>query len=149
MTLAPNFRTTIDCGCGCGAHGTPRTRAWANGTTCVQRKCRCARCLGSRNSTSGKRKPNKSRKVLGLVGANTTHEEHWGGPIRTEHKSGAQVGPIWTRYQAARNQSEAARPIGDIRPFAMVAHPKGTSEFLVIVSSDQLADFLEAYGGAL
>jgi hypothetical protein len=90
---------------------------------------------GKRNRTKGDSQARKSRKLLGLVGANSRHEEHLGGPLRMEAKAGAQVGPIWTRFQAARAQSEAARPIGDHRPFVMAAHPDGTSEFLLVVSS--------------
>lgn len=55
--------------------------------------------------------------------------------MRMEAKAGKQVGPIWTRFQQARAQSEQARPVGDTRPFVMAAHPDGTSEFVLLVSS--------------
>lgn len=90
---------------------------------------------GKRNRSKGDSKARKSRKLLGLTGANTRHEEHLGGPYRYEAKAGAQVGPIWTRFQQARAQSEASRSIGDHRPFVMAAHPDGASEFVLLVSS--------------
>ena len=90
---------------------------------------------GKRNRSKGDREERKAGSLLGATGANTRHEEHRGGLIRYESKAGAQVGPIWTRFQAARAQSEQSRSIGDHRPFAMVASPDGTSEQLVIVSS--------------
>jgi len=72
------------------------------------------------------------------------HEEFLGGTIRTEVKSGAQVGPIETRYSAAEKQSEAQRPFGDHRPFCMVAMPKGTSDGLVLVRLSVLHEFAAA-----
>jgi hypothetical protein len=123
-----------DCGCGCGTFGTLK-KPWRDGTRCVQRSCQCHRCMGKNNRRKGDSKARQSRKLLRLTGANTRHEEHLGGPVRYESKAGAQVGPIWTRFQAARVQSEQARAIGDHRPFVMAAHPDKTSEFLLIVSS--------------
>lgn len=131
------------CGCGCDAFGTLR-RPWSDGTRCV-RGCPCSRCMGKRNRAKGDAKARKARQVLGLTGVNTRHEEHWGGPLRVESKAGKQVQPIWTRYQAARSQSEAARPIGDTRPFVMVAAPDGVSEFLLVVSSADWTDVVDAY----
>ena len=123
-----------ECGCGCGAFGALK-KPWRNGTRCVQRACHCPRCTGKNNRRKGDSNARQSRKLLGLVGANSRHEEHWGGSLRMEAKAGAQVGPIWTRFQAARAQSEQSRAIGDHRPFVMAAHPDGTSEFLLVVSS--------------
>ena len=90
---------------------------------------------GKRNRSKGDRAEKKAAGLVGATGANTRHEEHRGGPVRYESKEGAQVGPIWTRFQEARAQSEVARPIGDHRPFVMIASPVGTSEQLLIVSS--------------
>ena len=67
--------------------------------------------MGKRNRSKGDSKARVARKALGLTGANTRHEEHWGGGLRVEVKAGAQVGPIWTRFRDARNQSEVQRPI--------------------------------------
>lgn len=107
--------------------------------------CPCGRCRGRRNRAKGDRKAAKARKALGIAGANTRHEELWGGPLRIESKAGAQVKPIWTRYQAARAQSEVARPIGDNRPFVFTASPDGTSEQLFVVSSTDWDQVCHAY----
>lgn len=90
---------------------------------------------GKRSRSKGDREERKAARLLGATGANTRHEEHRGGPLRYESKAGAQVGPIWTRFQSARAQSEQSRSIGDHRPFVMVAAPDGTPEQLLIVSS--------------
>lgn len=87
---------------------------------------------GKRNRSKGDAKARRARKALGISGANTRHEEHWGGAFRVEVKAGKQVEPIWTRFHAAMVQSEQARPIGDPRPFLMVAMPDGTTDGLVI-----------------
>lgn len=61
------------------------------------------------------------------------NEELWSGPWRVEVKSGAQVGPIATRYLSAEAQMEAAKRIGDTRPGFVVAMPSGWgSEGLLI-----------------
>ena len=100
---------------------------------------------GGRNRRKGDEKARKARRLLRLVGANTRHEELLGGPVRVESKAGAQVGLIWTRYRDARLQSEAARPLGDHRPFVMTAHPDGAPEFLVLVSSKDWDQVVAAY----
>ena len=93
---------------------------------------------GKRNRSKGDSKARRARKVLGIAGANSRHEEHWGGLLRVEIKAGSQVGPIATRFDAARRQSEAARSLGDVRPFAMIAMPDGTRDGIVLMS---LEDF--------
>lgn len=93
---------------------------------------------GKRNRAKGDGKARKARKALGLVGVNSRHEEHWGGAFRVEVKAGAQINPIFTRYRLAEHQSEVARPLGDIRPFVMVAMPDGESDGLVVM---RLSDF--------
>ena len=62
---------------------------------------------------------------------------------RVEMKAGKQVGPIHTRFELARLQSEEARPMGDARPFLMVAMPEGTSDGIVLM---RLSDFVDTYG---
>jgi hypothetical protein len=94
--------------------------------------------MGKRNRLKGDSKARVARKALGIGGSNTRHEEHWGGGLRIEVKAGAQVGPIWTRFRDARNQSEVHRPIGDHRPFVMVAMPDGQKSGLIIISLDDL-----------
>lgn len=125
------------CGCGCDRYGTLKAPNRA-GVRCVRGCNACASCRGKNNRRKGDRRAAKARKTLGLIGANSRHEEHYGGPVRYENKAGAQVGPILTRYLAARAQSEAARPIGDNRPFVFSASPDGVSYDLFIVRSDEL-----------
>lgn len=98
---------------------------------------------GKRNRAKGDAKARRARKMLGIGGANTRHEELWAGAVRVEVKSGAQIEPIATRYFAAERQSEAQRPIGDIRPFVMVAMPDGTRVGLCVLRLDVLGMFLE------
>jgi hypothetical protein len=131
-----------DCGCGCGAWGTLKKPNRA-GIRCVSHQCKCNSCRGKINRTKGDRKAAVARKQLGAMGANSRHEEHWGGALRIEAKAGAQVGPILTRYLAAKNQSEAARAIGDNRPFVMAAMPdKGPG--LLVIELDELAQIVAA-----
>lgn len=108
---------------------------------------------GKRNRTKGDSKARVARKKLGLVGANSRHEEHWGGALRVEIKAGAQVKPIETRFSSAQAQSEAARPIGDNRPFVMVAMPDDTTDGIVLMKLSDFAqllaladDFADHYG---
>jgi hypothetical protein len=99
---------------------------------------------GKRNRAKGDSKARRARKQLGIQGANTRHEELWGGDLRVEVKSGAQVAPIWTRYLLAENQSKQAKPIGDARPFALIAMPDDTREGLVVM---RLSSFAQLFGG--
>ena len=131
-----------ECGCGCGAFGTLKKPNRA-GVRCVNRTCVCPSCRGKRNRTKGDRKAATARKALGAMGANSRHEEHWGGGLRIESKAGAQVGPIFTRYLAAKTQSEASRAIGDNRPFVMAAMPdKGPG--LLVMEIDELEQIVAA-----
>lgn len=97
---------------------------------------------GKRNRAKGDSKARRARKMLGIAGVNTRHEELWGGALRVEMKAGAQISPIVTRYRAAEQQSEQARSIGDIRPFVLVAMPDGESDGLAVMRLSVLADLL-------
>jgi hypothetical protein len=97
---------------------------------------------GKRNRAKGDAKALKARKALGIGGANTRHEELWGGAFRIEVKAGAQIQPIATRFDKAEAQSEQHRPIGDNRPFLMVAMPDGTSDGIVLGRLSQLGELL-------
>jgi hypothetical protein len=77
-----------------------------------------------------------------LGGYLTRHEENWGGLFRTEVKAGAQVGPIFTRFQLAERQSYAAKALGDIRPFIMVAMPDGTTKGIVLMDLDAFSELI-------
>ena len=86
-----------------------------------------------------------ARRKLGLAAtgnAGSRHEEHWSGALRIEAKAGAQVQPIATRFYAAKSQSDAAKALGDIRPFAMVAMPDGKSDGIVLMTLDEFSELL-------
>jgi len=106
--------------------------------------CGDPRARGKRNRAKGDSKARRARKRLGITGANTRHEEHWGGHLRLEVKSGNQVEPIATRFNAAEKQSAQAKAIGDIRPFVMVAMPDGTQDGIVLM---RLSEFALLFGG--
>lgn len=102
---------------------------------------------GKRNRAKGDSKARRARKVLGITGVNSRHEEHWGGLLRVEVKAGAQVGPIATRYESARAQSDAARALGDVRLFAMIAMPDGSRDGVVLMSLEDFGMLLQALEG--
>lgn len=99
---------------------------------------------GKRNRAKGDSKARRARKILGIAGANTRHEELWGGAFRVEIKAGAQVSPIATRFNLARTQSEQSRSIGDPRPFIMVAMPDDQTDGIVLM---KLSEFGNLFGG--
>ena len=104
------------------------------------RGCSDPSARGRRNRTKGDSKARRARKKLGLGGHLTRHEENWGGYFRTEVKAGAQVGPIFTRFRLAERQSNAAKALGDIRPFIMVAMPDGTTDGIVLMSLSEFSE---------
>lgn len=132
-----------------------QTRPWQckNAVSSCTRSKPCKSCLGARNRRSGMRKQREARKALeALTGARAAtfvgqlgNEESWTGlPLRVEVKSGAQVGPIWTRYAAAESQSEATRPSGNTDPFCMVAMGQKTTDGLFICRLSKLGDAVHA-----
>jgi len=104
------------------------------------RGCGDPSARGRRNRIKGDSKARKARKKLGLGGHLTRHEENWGGAFRTEVKAGVQVGPIATRFWAAKLQSDAAKALGDIRPFVMVAMPDGTARGIVLMDLEEFSE---------
>ena len=106
------------------------------------RGCSDPAARGRRNRTKGDSKARRARKKLGLGGHLTRHEENWGGAFRTEIKAGAQIGPIATRFTQARAQSDAAKAVGDIRPFVMVAMPDGTTKGIVLMDLDEFSELV-------
>lgn len=132
------LKDKTDCACGCGLFGTPRKKPEGH-----IRGCECPRCRGQRNRAKGDAKARKARKTLGIAGANTRHEELWGGDLRVEVKAGAQVKPVATKFYLAEAQSEQHRAFGDHRPFALIAMPDGTSDGLVVM---RLSAFAELFG---
>lgn len=109
------------------------------------RGCSDPAARGKRNRTKGDNKARMARRKLGLAAtgnAGSRHEEHWSGALRIEAKAGAQVQPIATRFYAAKSQSDAAKALGDIRPFAMVAMPDGKSDGIVLMTLEEFSELL-------
>lgn len=131
----------------CPLFGTLR-RASRDGQRRV-RGCGDPVARGGRNRRLGLTKQAKAARAVGIPRSSISpgHEEYLPGRLRVEVKAGAQVGPIWTRYRAARAQSEAQRPIGDHRPFAMLAMPTGTSSGLLICDLDHIVEVAAAVLG--
>jgi hypothetical protein len=123
---------------GCPVYGT-LGRPGRDGRRRV-RHCGDPAARGKRNRSKGDAKARRARKKLGLGGHLTRHEENWGGVFRTEVKAGAQVGPIYTRFKDAKNQSDAAKALGDNRPFVMVAMPDGTSAGIILMDLDEFVE---------
>jgi hypothetical protein len=130
----------------CNADGCPKFgtlgRAGRDGKRRIK-GCGDPVARGKRNRAKGDSKARRARKQLGIGGANTRHEEHWGGDLRVEVKAGAQVQPIFTKYLAAEVQSEQHRAVGDPRPFALVAMPDGITDGLVVM---RLSSFAQLFG---
>lgn len=97
------------------------------------RGCTDPVAVGKRNRAKGDNKARKARKALGLTGVNSRHEEHWGGEFRCEVKAGIQIQPIETRFKLAEMQSQMSRPLGDIRPFVMIAMPDGVNDGIALM----------------
>jgi hypothetical protein len=135
------------CECGvesCDLWGTLKRENRA-GKRCV-RGCRCKSCIGKANKRKGQRKQAKAVTALGIPRSSIHpgHEEFLGGAVRVEVKSGAQVKPAVTAYLKCEAQSEAARPIGDHRPFVAVAMPDGSSDGIAMVRLSNLHEFVAA-----
>lgn len=101
---------------------------------------------GKRSKMKGRKKQAAAVRALGIPRSNLSpgHEEFLGGSVRVEVKAGAQVGPIDTRFRAYEAQSEAARPVGDHRPFCAVAMPDGSTDGIVLVRLSALHEFAAA-----
>lgn len=102
------------------------------------RGCNDPVARGKRNRRKGKDGERDMRKRTGSTVPTTMHaaigEEAWSNALfRDECKSGAQVGPIATRFLAAERQSDQQRRIGDNRVFRFLARPDGMSDGLVCV----------------
>src|SRR5262249_52908139 len=95
------------------------------------RGCDDPTARGKRNRAKGDSKARRARKALGLAGANSRHEEHFGGMLRVEFKAGKQVESLCARFAAAEAQSNLAKSIGDNRPFVFGAMPDGSSDGVV------------------
>jgi len=130
---------------------SPGGNRWCEetGQRLLKRSCTGPKCRGARNRRKGQRKQREVRKILNLAdekwAGRTGNEETWhASNLRFEVKSGKQVEPIATRYLAARKQADAAKPIGDTRPFAFVAAPDGSMP-LVVIRADDLSAAVAAF----
>jgi hypothetical protein len=139
------LKDKADCGCGCGAYGTLKKPS-RDGTRCVARACKCARCRGRVNKRKGQRKQAKAVTALGIPRSSIHpgHEEFLPGALRVEVKAGAQIKPAVTAYLKCEVQSEAARPVGDHRPFVAVFCPDGSSRMFAMFDLGALDDVVAA-----
>lgn len=148
--VASNLKPKGDCECGvdgCELYGTlgkPDKQGRRHVRGCKEFGCRV--CLGRYSRTKGDRRATRARKALAIPGANSRHEELWGGALRVESKAGAQVKPAVTAFVKAQTQSEASRPVGDSRPFAAVLAADGSSD---AVFACRLSDVFEVAAAVL
>ena len=69
------------------------------------------------------------------------NEESWLGHVRFEVKAGKQVQSLWTKFKAAKQQSdENNSAIGNNKPFIFVAMPDGTTDGMVVMELDKLEE---------
>lgn len=131
--VTPNFKApkvTCPCAKNCGAVGIP-TKGTGH-----PRQCTCPKCLAGRNSRQGKAAHRRIARELGAATSgrgSSSHEESWVHAFRLEAKTGAQAGPVITRYKASRAQSEVSRAIGDNRPFAAIYDSRRKGDPVVAV----------------
>jgi len=143
--------------------GFPKLKGEARPWTCragvdtCTRTAPCPACRGARNRRKGKRGQGQNRRVL-----ETVFDAHarWAGdlaneetarhlPVRYENKAGRTGGAntIATHYLKAEAQAEAARAVGDLRPFVFTVSPDGWSDGLIVLRISRLKAILEAFAG--
>lgn len=130
------------CVCGCGVVGPLKRNGHVKGCSVSK----CPKCRGVNNKRKGARKQAKAVTALGIprTSIHPGHEEFMGGLVRVEVKAGAQIKPCVTAYLRMEAQSEAARPIGDNRPFVGVAMPDGASYGVVMFRTDRIGETVAA-----
>jgi hypothetical protein len=133
-----------DCPCGCGAFGL-LSKPFKNGIQHVRGCARsgCKQCRGRASKRTGGKAQRTAKKLLAVPATSsihTGHEEHAGGLVRFEAKSGAQIRPLVTAFTKADKQSEAARAIGDARPTVVMAllQPEGKEAIVAFRASNAL-----------
>lgn len=105
---------------------------------------------GKRNRRKGKQAQAKARKVLAIPithQAQHGEEELWPGGVRAEAKTGHRVSPAITAFLFMEAQSEAARAVGDGRPFVGIATRDDFPDFLVTCRGSQLREVVWALAG--
>lgn len=143
--VSPNLKPKGPCECdldACTLFGT-LGREDRTGKRHV-RGCPCNRCRGKRNRAKGDSKARAARKALAIGGVNSRHEELFGGALRVEIKAGGQIAPAYSAFVRCEQQSEQARPVGDVRPFAAVFMPDGTTDGVLAIRMSRALDFAVA-----
>lgn len=136
-----------------------QTRPWVckkNIESCTRTKP-CKSCLGRRNRRKGNEAQNQAIKVLEKISgaqprfrgqrANEETADHL--PVRIEVKSGAKTGAnaVFGHYFKAERQSDAAKAVGNPKPFVAAFRPDGVNDCLYVVRGSQLEAVLNALGG--
>lgn len=107
------------------------------------RKCSCPSCRGRKNRKKGQAGQREARKALGLAQeqwrGREANEETWTAALRVEVKAGGRMAnPVGLRYDQMKAQSEAAKAIGDARPFVAAVKPDGWADVVVMVKGSDL-----------
>lgn len=125
--VEPNLKPKQECPCSCGAFGTLKKK-FSDGTQHVK-GCdtkKCAKCRGrniKRGGQAGQRSAAKRAGVKKIGSFYAGHEEMMDGETRIEIKTGAQIQPMVTAFDKHKAQSDAAKRIGDNRPFVLHVKP--------------------------
>lgn len=140
--VEPRLKERVQCPCGCGVYGVPTKRRGH------PRGCTCKPCVAGRNSRAGKAGHRKIARMLGAATpgrGSSSHEESWVSPWRVEVKTGAQAGPVVTRWRLSRDQSDASKSIGDHRPFVAIFDTRQKGDpVLAVVELEVLQAMTEA-----
>lgn len=120
-----------------------------SGESVLRRNCNGPSCRGRRNRRKGKRGQTVARKALMLSNeqwsGRQANEETWTSALRVEVKAGGRVAnPVQLRYDQMREQSDAAKAIGDTRPFAACVKADGHSDVIVMIRGSDLPNVVAA-----
>ena len=145
--VTPNLKVMVECakdGCGladCTAYGVATKNGHVRGCT-----TKCPQCRGRRNKRKGQRKQSSAVRAIGIQRSSLSpgHEEFLPGALRTEVKSGGIAKPVWTKFLASEAQSNAARAVGDHRPFVALFMPDGTKDGLIVFRLSAIAETVQA-----
>lgn len=117
-----------------------------------------AKSVASRRSARNRKKGRESQNLgLKILEAVFDAQPRWRGrraneetcdhlPVRVEFKAGLRGGAnqVWTAYRNARDQADAAKSVGDCRPFVAGFRPDGLRDVLYVVRGADLDRFAEA-----
>lgn len=135
--VEPCFKDNLgDCGCGddkCSAFGRLK-KPNKDGTRCVARICKCARCRNRNNNKRGHDRQSQGVKRTRAFVAKfmPSNEESLSLPFRYEHKDGTKARTVVTAYERERAQSDASKSIGDPRGFVAGYSLTGRRTYYVI-----------------